>query len=111
MTETGQDELPGPDWSVVGAMVEVCEHHASRLFDGDVETESYTGITTWRDGDFRIHVHHGKSHEKAPYCQRVEEVTYRHEDGNVVYADYTRFIDTREREIHEQQYLDTEIDQ
>lgn len=91
--------LPEP---IPGA-VAVCEEHAEELFDGD---EYFTSLTKWQDGDFRVEVRHGKTHEREPYRQRLEVVTYRHGDGAVVYADKTRFIDRHRTETHEQEVLE-----
>lgn len=92
--------LPDP----IPAAVEACESHAAEEFEDDAE--SFTQITKWEDGDFRVLVWHGMSHERAPYRQDGEKVTYRHYNGEIVYAKVSRYIDRHLNETHESRVLE-----
>lgn len=98
MTEYNRDQ-----WDTINEMVELCEKYADEEFDGN---ESFTTVTSWQDGDFRIEVRHGKGHGKEPYCHNVESVEYRHHDGKVIYADFTRYLDHRYNEFHASKILE-----
>lgn len=81
--------------------VETCERFASDLFDGD---EFFTQVTKWKDGDFRVMVWHGMGYEQDPYKKRAQQVTYKHDDGAVVFSEFTHRFDR-----HHDEYLKSEV--
>lgn len=91
------------DWTTLSTVVSVCEDYAREKFPDD--SEFYTSILRWRDGDFQVTVYHGKRHQDSPYRQDYEQVSYRHWDGVVVYSDETRYIDHRKNVVNEREEL------
>lgn len=89
--------------ATIQEVVEICERYGEELFDGE---EYFTQVTKWQDGDFRVTVHHGKGHAESPYRQSAQQVTYRHEDGAVVFSDFTHLIDRHRDEYHESKVLE-----
>jgi hypothetical protein len=90
-------------------MVRRCEKYADELFSENVY---FTSITKFDDGDFRVETRHGMGHDGAnndrddAYRQRYESITYVHTDGEVIYANRTRYIDAQFTETHEREVLE-----
>lgn len=96
------------DWDQIQTAVELCEEYADRLFDGD---ESFTQVTKWDDGDFRVMVWHGKGWlDSDTPAQVAERIVYKHFDGHVMYVEIERRPDRHQNLCRERKVLQTSID-
>lgn len=99
-----------PDWGLVAEAADLCEYYADRLFDDGCN--SYTAVTRWDDGDFRVVVHHGMQSDEVvedgdyiEYATYSERVIYKHFKGWMMYTVVARYPDRQINKVLERKIL------
>lgn len=89
------------NWKLYRKRIEAVRSHAQELFPSD---EFYIETTIWETGNFYIEAVHG--HQDTP----LEEAVIGDEDGNIVYVERKRVVDSQAKEILSGDVLESDDD-